>query len=385
MRRLATVTVFLLLLGAAFLLWSGWRGAAVPVFQVQRLPLEQWVVATGQVRYQSLARIGAEITGTVERRHVREGDAVQPGDPLVSLRRDELEAQYRQAQTALAQLQNQLYPQAVQSLQEARLAWQQAEREAQRRSRLATSGMLSEEQAEQARHLAQTRKTALGRAELAEQALKPGGDEERMLTQRLDLARANLDKTLIRAPFAGRVQTRSVEPGDQVQPGKVLLEIARLDGLEIIAAVDEKYMAPLALGQAAVVIADAWPGQELAAQVSFLAPTVDEGSGTLDVHLTVTDDQELLRQGMTVSVSVLTARKDNALAIPRDHLQQGGQGWHVHVLEDGEVRDRPVITGLQASTRVEILEGLDEGDLLVLPEDLPTGSPRLRAVLQENP
>ena len=40
-----------------------------------------------------------------------------------------------------------------------------------------------------------------------------------MLTQRLDLARANLDKTLIRAPFAGRVQTRSVEPGDQVQPG----------------------------------------------------------------------------------------------------------------------------------------------------------------------
>ena len=171
----------------------------------------------------------------------------------------------------------------------------------------------------------------------------------------------------------------------------MLLEIARLDGLEIIAAVDEKYMAPLTLGQTAVVIADAWPGEELAAQVSFLAPTVDEGSGTLDVHLTVTDDQELLRQGMTVSDSVLTARKDNALAIPRDHLQQGGQGgqggqgWHVHVLETGEVRDRPVTIGLQASTRVEILEGLSEGDLLVLPEDVPVGSPHLRAVLRENP
>jgi HlyD family secretion protein len=108
------------------------------------------VVASGQVRYQSLARIGAEITGTVEQRHVREGDQVAAGDLLVSLQADDLQAQFEQAQTALDQLRNQLYPQAVHTLQEARLAWQQAEREAQRRTQLARDDMLAPEQAEQA-------------------------------------------------------------------------------------------------------------------------------------------------------------------------------------------------------------------------------------------
>src|SRR5690554_8162798 len=108
--------------------WSRWRALEVPTVQLQLQPLQQWVVASGQVRNQSLARIGAEITGVVAQRHVREGDEVQAGDLLISLGADELQAQYEQAQIALTQLHEQLYPQAQQSLREARLAWQQAER-----------------------------------------------------------------------------------------------------------------------------------------------------------------------------------------------------------------------------------------------------------------
>lgn len=376
MRRwLVGVVVVLVLAGLG---WNRWRGVEVQPLLLQAQPLQQWVVASGQVRNQSLARIGSEITGTVARRHVREGDEVQAGDPLVSLRRDELQAQYEQAQTALEQLNSQLYPQARQSAQEARLAWQQAVREAERRSKLAGQGMISAEQAEQAGHLAQTRKTVLTRTELAEQALKPGGNEEQLLQQRLRNARANLDKTEIVAPFAGKVQTRNVEPGDQVQPGRVLLEIARSDGLEIIAAVDEKHIAPLQLEQQAMVIADAWPEQELPARISFIAPAVDESSGTLDVHLNVDDPDQLLRLGMTVSVTIFTAHKDRALAVPRDYLQHDADGWHVLVLADDHAERRPVVPGLQAGTRVELLSGIDEGALLLLPEQLPQDERRLR-------
>lgn len=354
--------------------WSRWRGEAVSVLQVQQRPLEQWVVASGQVRSQSLARMGAEITGTVAQRHVREGDQVAAGDLLISLQADDWQAQLQQAQTALDQLRNQLYPQAVHTLQEARLAWQQSEREAQRRMQLAKDDMLATEQAEQAELQAKIRKATLKRAELAEHALKPGGDEERLLQHKLELARASLAKTRIHAPFAGRVQTRNVEPGDQVQPGKVLLEIARLDDLEVVAAVDEKYMAPLALEQRAVVIADAWPQQELQAQVSFLAPAVDEAGGTLDVHLQVDDPQRLLRQGMTVSVSVLTASKPQAWVVPRDYLQQQSV-WR---LQDGRLQQVPVTIGLQTSTQVEVLSGLHGGDWLVLPHQRLQQGARLR-------
>lgn len=377
LERTGWVVAVVVVLG--LIAWSRLRAVEVPVLQVAVQPLEHWVVASGQIRYHSLARVGAEITGTVAQRHVREGDSVEAGQLLVSLRDDDWQAQLEQAQAALDQLHNQLYPQAVQSLNEARLAWQQAEREARRRSELASQDMVAQEQAEQAKVLAQTGKAALRRAELQEQSLQPGGDEERQLQQRLEQARANLEKTRIRAPFAGRVQTRSVEPGDQVQPGRVLLEIARLDGLEVIAAVDEKYMAPLQLGQEAIVIADAWPQHELKAQVSFLAPTVDEASGTLDVHLQVDDPQQLLRQGMTVSASVLVASKAEALVLPRDYLQPAGAHVQVLRLSEGELEPVAVQTGLQTTARIEVVSGVQAGDFLVLPEHVPSGASRLRA------
>lgn len=382
MRRIIVLVVLALALGVGFSAFKTWRGTPVRVITAQMLPLEQWVVASGQVRYQSLARIGAEITGTVAERFVREGDQVQAGDLLISLHQDEWLAQYKQAQTALAQLTNQLYPQALESLAEARLAYQQAQREAQRRAQLAEQGMLSTEQSEQAQSLAKTRKTSLTRAELLVRSLQPGGDEERLLQQRLQSAKANLDKTQISAPFAGRVQTRNVEPGDQVQPGKVLLEIARLDGLEIVAAVDEKYMAPLQLGQSAVVIADAWPEHELPATVSFIAPAVDESSGTLDVHLQVQDSEARLRQGMTVSVSILTAQKQQALLVPKDYIWHTEQGWQVFTLADGKTALTPIELGLQSTTAVEVIKGITAGTQLVLPDDVKQLGQSVRPVLE---
>jgi len=380
MRRLIVFALLVLAASIGFSLFKAWRGPEVRAISAQVLPLEQWVVASGQVRYQSLARIGAEITGTVAERFVREGDQVQAGDPLISLHKEELQAQYQQAQTALSQLTNQLYPQAQESLIEARLAYQQAQREAQRREQLAEQGMLSTEQSEQAQNLVKTRKAALSRAELLVRSLKPDGDEEHLLQQRLQSAKASLDKTLISAPFAGRIQTRNVEPGDQVQPGKVLLEIARLDGLEIVAAVDEKYMAPLQLEQSAVVIADAWPEHELSATVSFIAPTVDENSGTLDVHLHVQDDEGRLRQGMTVSVSILTAQKDEALLIPKDYMLRTEQGWQVYSVVDGKTALTQIELGLQSTTAVEVVKGIDAGTLLLLPEDVEQVGQTVRPV-----
>lgn len=384
MRRIIVLMLLVLIAGAGFSAFKMWRGKEVRAMAAQLLPLQQWVVASGQVRYQSLARIGTQITGTVEERFVREGDRVQSGQRLLSLHAAEWQAQYEQAQTALAQLTNQLYPQAVESLAEARLSYQQAKREAQRRAKLATQGMISAEQSEQAQHLASTRKSALSRAQLLVDALQPGGDEEQLLQQRLESAKANLDKTQINAPFAGRVQTRNVEPGDQVQPGMVLLEIARLDGLEIVAAVDEKYIAPVQLDQSGVVIADAWPEHELAARVSFIAPAVDESSGTLDVHLHVQDTESRLRQGMTVSVSILIAEKEQALLVPKDYLWRTDSGWQLYLVEQGKVVANPVQLGMDGTTEVEIVQGLSAGQLVVLPEDVERLGQRVRPVLEAN-
>lgn len=382
MPRTLFIAFLLALLAGAFITYRVNQGAAVQAYTVQQLPLEQWVVASGQVRYQAIARIGTELTGRVAQRHAHEGDVVTAGQPLLVLHQEELQAQYEQAKTALQQLANLRYPQALETLAEAKLVLAQTEREAARRAELAARGVLPKEQSEQAQRQLTSHRSALQQAQLQVQALAAGGDEEQLLQQRLQTAKANLGKTEIRAPFAGRIQTRHVEAGDLVQPGKVLFELARTDGLEVVAAVDEKYMAPLAEEQPVTMVADAWPQKNIAGIVSFIAPTVDDSSGTVDVHVKLAEEANFLRLGMTVSVNVLTATKDAALVVPKDFLRQQGSQALVYKAIDGKAQPVVVEQGLSSATQVELATGVAQGDVLLLPSGISAAGQKIKPVLE---
>ena len=365
-----------------------WRGPILPALTVEVMPLELRIVASGEVRYQSLARIGSEITGTVTVRHVREGDRVSKGDLLIELNPEELQSRLAQAQTLLQQLQKNSRPQAQAALVEARDNLRQASREARRRETLAEKGVISTEQVEQAQRMELNAKTALTRAQLAAESLAAGSTEERLLQQRIASAEAELAKTRIYAPFAGRVQTRNVEPGDLVQPSKVLLEIARSDGLdrdgvasdglEVVVALDEKNFAPLQLKQSVQLIADAWPEQTVPGIVSFIAPAVDSGRGTIDVHISVLADtaneRKAFLQGMTVSANIIAAERERTLVLPNDYLLSNSSG-ETQVLrwENGAVNAVDVQLGLRNMTHSEITSGLAEGDIVVQADKLSDG------------
>ena len=361
-----------------------WRGPVLPALKVDLKPLELRIVASGEVRYQSLARIGSEITGTVIARHVREGDWVNKGDLLIELNSDEAQAKLAQAQTLLLQLQKISRPQAQAALKEAQDNARQASREASRREALANKGTLSLEQNEQARRLALNASTALSQAQLAADSLAVNGTEEQLLQQRIVSAEAELAKTQIYAPFAGRVQTRNVEPGDLVQPSMVLLEIARSDGsnvegipnagLEVVVALDEKNFAPVHLNQPVQLIADAWPEQTVNGVVSFIAPAVDSSRGTIDVHISVLADAATgaaqtppaFLQGMTVSANIIANQRDSTLVLPNDYLTFATNGQaQVWRWQDGAVNPVPVELGLRNMTHSEIISGLKEGEIVV--------------------
>ncbi|MDO9216672.1 MAG: efflux RND transporter periplasmic adaptor subunit, partial [Lacisediminimonas sp.] len=331
-------TVGLTLLGLLLLggyVWQQWRGPEVAGYRLELRPLVQRVVASGEVDSQSISQIGSEITGVIAQRLVREGDRVQAGDLLLSLNDEEQQAKLREASAALRQLTDSSRPQAQATLAELNDRLAQLSRERQRREQLFKRQLLSVEQLEQARQVELIARLARDRAKLAATALAPGGSEEQVLRQRLAAAVANLAKTQIFAQTSGLVQSRDVEPGDLVQPGRVLLTLARADSQEIRLPLDEKSLAPVAVGQSATVIADAYPQQPLAARVSFMAPQVDAARGTLDVHLALLEPAAFLRQGMTVSVSIETGRRPQALVLPNEALR-ARQGERAEVLR---VRD----------------------------------------------
>ncbi len=382
--RPAYLLVSLVVLAVAWIAWQQWRGPLLTAYQLETRPLVQRVVASGEVDHQSIALVGSEITGVVAARHVREGDPVRQGDLLIELRDDEQQARLREAEAALRQLVDSSRPQAQAALADAQSSLEQARRERQRREQLSARQLLSAEALEQARRAEVSARLLRDRARLAAQALATGGSEERILEQRLEAARSALARTRIHAQFDGIVQARNVEPGDLVQPGHTLLEISRADSREILLPLDEKNLAPVALGQQAAVIADAYPARAFTARVSFIAPSVDPGRGTIDVHLELLEDAVELRQGMTVSVNIETGRREQALVLPNDALRRrDGAQADVLRVRDGRVERTSVRLGLLGSAMSEIVDGLDAGDR-VLAEDAEPGQ-RVRVRLQPLP
>ncbi len=379
--------LFSLLLALAVVALPVLRGPRLPVYEVEALPLVQNVVATGRVESVSRSQVGVQITGVVLERRVQEGDKVRPGDLLLLLRSDDLQAQLREAEAALDQLANATRPQAELALARAESRLDQARREAQRRRELNERGLLSKEALEQAEEEEIITRNAVEAARVTAVAAAPGSTEEALLNARVASLQAELEKTRVRAEVAGTVLTRDVEPGDLVQPGKILFTIARQGATEVVVPLDEKNLSQLAQGQAASVIADAFPTQPFPARVSFIAPRVDPQRGTVDVHLTMAAMPDFLREDMTVTATIETGSRDRTVAIPNSAmLATGADSARVIKVESGKLEHTEVGLGLRGVGLSEVTSGLQAGDrILANPEaDMADGT-RVRVLLQPLP
>lgn len=350
----------------AWLMLRKWQGPELVAYRIQNQPLVQTVVATGRVTSASRAQVGAEIAGVVIERRVQEGDKVQAGDILAVLRDNELQAHVGEAQAVLDELRESNKPQAEAALSSATARFEQARREVQRRQDLFGRKLIASEALEQAIEQEAVALAALEQAKLVVAALAIGNPTEMVAKERLAVARANLAKTLVRAQVDGTVLTRQVEPGDVVQAGRVLFEIARDGQTELLVPVDERNLSVLRLGQTAVCVTDAYPEKPFSATVNFIAPAVDPQRGSVDIRLKLNEDAEFLRQDMTVTVNIETARREHALVIPNDVLNDVKDGqamvWKV---ENGRVQRNQVTLGLRGLALSEITAGLSNGDLIV--------------------
>ncbi len=374
--RVARYCVLIILSAAVLALAFGtlrwWQGPKMQGYVISAMPLVQTVVATGRVVTESRAQIGSEITAVVLQRLVQEGDTVMPGDTLLVLRADDIAAQLRQAEAALTELASSTRPQAEVALERAQSQLAQARRETVRRQDLAQRSMLSTEALEQARNAETLARTAVETARLSAAALAAGGVEEVLLRARRAALQAQLAKTVLRAEVAGTVLTRDVEPGEVVQPGRVLFTIALAGRTEIRVPFDERNLSRLALQQSAMAVTDAYPGKPFPARISFIAPSIDPQRGTVEVWLSVDPVPDFLRQDMTVSVNVETGRRDQALVVPNDALANvHDEQAQVLLVRDGKVHRQDVTLGLRGLAMSEILSGLSTGDAVLADATAP--------------
>jgi HlyD family secretion protein len=379
--------------------WQGVRlvlGPAVVVDQVMRGALIETVVASGHVETPFRVEIGSQITGTVEDVLVDEGQRVTKGQPLVSLDSRELKATVVQAQGAVAQaeahmrqLEELTLPASRESLTQAKATLLDAQQTFDRTSELTRHGYATRAALNDAQKDLDVARTQVRTAELQVYTASPGGSDYVVGQTLLGQARASLDTALSRlgyatiaAPRDGVLISRSVERGTVVQAGKVLLVLAPAGETQLVLEIDERNLGKLALGQHAVVSADAYPDQRFDAVVTYINPGIDISRASVEVKLTVADPPAYLRQDMTVSVDIAVARRDDTLVLPGRSVHDAitGEPW-VMGIRNGRAYKQPVRLGLHGDTRTEILAGLAAGDIAVpLASGVLTGQ-RVRPVI----
>jgi len=375
---LAGVTIVGLI--ALRLAWRTLVPPAVTTVMVSRQPLVQTVVATGRVRADSRVRLGVQITGVVRRVLVREGDTLSAGTLLIELDDRELAAAAAQARASLAQAEANLQqvrqvrrPVTAATLRQAEVAFQKAEADIKRATALRESGSVSEEEFDAARQAFEAARAQRDIARAQAEATDGTGADLRIAEATVAAAQATLQSnearlayTRIVAPGRGVVLTRAVEPGDAVQPGRVLMELA-LEAPAMLSVVpDEKNLARLAVGQRALASADAFPAERFAARTSYVSPVVDPAQGTVEVRLTVDSAPTYLRPDMTVSVDIEVARRDTTLVVPLEAVHDAltGTPW-VYVLRDRRVVKQAIRLGARGTAFGEVLEGVTDGEALI--------------------
>lgn len=289
---------------------------------------------------------------------VNKGDAVAAGQVLLELWNDDLRAELLLAQRdAVA---------ARAQADEACVRADVARRDADRLTSLRDRGLSAEGETDQ----------AVGNAKAGAAACRAGREVARVQEARVNVAEAHLERTILRAPFDGVIAEINGELGEYVTPSPVgiptppTVDLIDDSCLYISAPIDEVDAPAVRAGQPATITMDAFGDQQFAGVVRRVAPYVldqEKQARTVEIEAVITDrgDSNLL-PGYSADVEVLLDTHRDVLRIPTQAILEGRR---VFVLADGRLQAREVKRGLANWEYTEVLDGVREGELVVLSVD----------------
>ncbi|RJX30653.1 MAG: efflux RND transporter periplasmic adaptor subunit [Oxalobacter sp.] len=322
-------------------------GKAVPameflpsdVTRVKLGDLRKVLPLTGTLRAVNQAAIKAKVSAEVREVLVREGETVKQGQVLIKMDASEYQAKVDQARGALQAAQGQLDI-ATQTrnnnkaLLEKNFISKNAFDNAQSQYQIAVSNV----------------KSARGAYDVAQKAL---------------------NDTVIRAPIAGQISARSIQPGEKVSTDNKLLEVVDLRLMEVEATVPVGDIVNVAIGQEVSLKIEGFP-EAMVGKVKRINPSIQAGSRSIPIYIQVDNSQGLLKMGMFAEARLTLTKKTNVLSIPQSAVQKEGDKLIVYAIENNVLKPVVVTPGMSGddgdgaeSNAVEILSGLEKEMLIV--------------------
>jgi len=361
MRRFSIVILVLAALGGSIWYFTRPRPVVVTTHFVEPGLVEATVANTraGTIKACKRARLAPPGGGQVSRLSIREGDRVETDQVLLELWNNDLRAQLLLAERELEASRSRS--------EEICLNAEMAEREANRLRPLRTRGLVSAEQLDQAET------EALARAA----ACRAATGTEQVRAAQVAVAEAALERTLLRAPFAGVVAEITGEVGEYVTPSPPgiptppAVDLIDYSCVYVSAPIDEVDAPAIQVAMPVRITLDAFADRIFPGRVRRIAPYVldlEKQARTVEVEVDFTEDatDAALLPGYSADIEVILDTRDDALRVPSEALLEGDR---VLVLVDGVLRERQIEPGLRNWRYTEARAGLKAGEQVVISVD----------------
>jgi len=373
-------------------------GSSRQTATVAKRDIRAQIQATGVVRAMVGAevKVGSRVSGKVERLFANIGDQVKKGDPIAKLEDADLKARVARAEAELASARAQLAllrrGARVEEIAEAEATLQQADAElslattdAARQTKLLADELVSKEEADKAqRNLAVTRgklAAAKSRLELLKHRYLP--EEIALAEAKVKLAeagvleaRATLSYSTLVAPIDGVVALVTTQEGETVAAGMnspTFVTIIDLNKLEVAAYVDEVDIGRVVIGQGASFTVDSFPDVDFTGKVTSVYPRAVIQSNVVNyiTTLSIDNSEGRLKPDMTATINIVLEERKGVLAVPEKALRSEGGKRVVYVVNGEGSVARAVRVGRRGGGFIEILDGLKEGDVVLVNGSTP--------------
>ncbi len=306
----------------------------VQVQPAEKKSLRPFIETIGTLNPYEEVIVSAEVDGMLKIIRVDEGTVVSRGTVLATIDDTDYSLEVKKAEAALRQ--------AEAGLSNTKLEYQ-------RKETLYKEALVTKQQFDDV-----STRLALSEAEL---------DRAKAT---LSLAREKLTKTKIYSPLSGVVKEKKVSAGDYVKNGTSLFTIIQINPLKLNFTVTEKDVSKLKIGQDVLFKVDAMPEKEFKGKVSIIYPALDERTRTLQVEAEVLNPKGLLKPGLFAKVTLYTGIAKDTIVVPATALLYEAENIKVFVVEGDRAREKKVKLGSKYGELMEIVEGLKEGEKVVV-------------------
>lgn len=364
---------------------------------------------TGSTEPVRTVSLRSQVEGQLLGLNVDVGDVVKQGQVVAQLDDSILRTQLNQAEAELAARRSEVASATSQvsnaraAVERARLELQQALSDSQRQQRLFKEGAIAAQQAQQAETNARTAAQALRAAQeqVSTQQQAVAAAQGRVVAQQAVVAQEQQRRSFTRlsAPISGVIVQRLREPGDLIQPGNDVLQIADFNRVQVRVEVSDRELANIRLGQSVNVRLDAFPQETIAGRVTRIYPTADATARLVPVEVIIPNANGRIGSGLLARVSFESGEQQQVIvpqsALAGGQARQGGQQedrgtvFVVAQADDTQatVESRAVTLGERSDGKVEILSGLRAGERFVARsgEPLKNGETVRLSFLSEKP